>query len=107
MLLHAHCLLAAARAALILRRRWLLRCDSILIRCGGCGEGKVQYGQLFNSGWDSNQKHRERATWRRDWRFAIVTRPRCAREKATKHDPARASLLFVSHHTVVSYCTAL
>lgn len=41
-LLCAHNLSAAAIAAVLLRCVWLsLRCDSFLIRCGGCGEGKL------------------------------------------------------------------
>lgn len=103
-LLRAHCLLAPARAAFVWRSGWLSRCDSPLIRCGGRGEGKVLYGQLFNR-WTTIRSTASERDATGALRFAIVTRPRSARKKAPEHDPARVRVSSIAPLRLTSSST--
>ena len=100
-LLRAHCLLAPARAAFVWRSGWLLRCDSPLIRCGGRGEGKVLYGQLFNR-WTTIRSTASERDATGALRSSLA---RAALGKRHQSTTPRGcgyprSLLFVSHHPV-------
>lgn len=103
-LLRAHCLLAPARAACVLWSGWLLRCNSLLIRCGGCGEGKVLYGQLLDSWTIIRSTTSETRLAPCALRSSLARAALGKRHQSTTPRGHPRSLLSASHHTVRYMC---